>query len=257
MQGRVIPEKLNELQIFPKKYWKNEIIKISKLGFDHVELLWDKKGIIKEYPDIITIIKKISTLSVPSICLDTVTRLNNYSELINELHEIIAFFGHNIPKILVIPLLENMSLKNDKKLKNLINKIANDPISNILRSKQVVLSLELDLKANEISKVFSNLSDPLFSLCLDTGNFWQMSENPEEELLMLLPFVNHVHVKDKNRNGKNVMLSSGIVNFDFIFKVLKSNNYSQHISLETNYFKEPAKEALENLNFIKQYKKLS
>jgi len=220
-------------------------------------LLWDKKGVIKEYPDIFSIIKKISNLSVPSICVDTVTSLKNYSELIDELHEIITFFGHNIPKILVMPLLENMSLKNHKNLRNLIDKITNDHIYETLKSNQVVLSLELDLKAKEILEVFSNLNDPLFSLCLDTGNFWQISENPEEELLALLPFVNHIHVKDKDTNGNNVMLSSGIVNFDFIFKILKSNNYSRYISLETNYFKEPAKEALDNLNFIKQYEKLS
>ena len=43
MQGRVLPDKTDRLQIFPNK-WIKELSFVKKIGFDHIELLDDKEG---------------------------------------------------------------------------------------------------------------------------------------------------------------------------------------------------------------------
>ena len=43
MQGRVIPERLDRLQVFPASNWTEEILKANEIGFECVELLFDKE----------------------------------------------------------------------------------------------------------------------------------------------------------------------------------------------------------------------
>lgn len=43
MQGRVIPDRTDKLQVFPDK-WAHELSLVKKMGFDYIELLDDKEG---------------------------------------------------------------------------------------------------------------------------------------------------------------------------------------------------------------------
>ena len=46
IQGRVLPDQLEKLQVFPEK-WKEELSLIKKTGFDYVELLDDKNSVFR------------------------------------------------------------------------------------------------------------------------------------------------------------------------------------------------------------------
>ena len=43
IQGRLFPKYIDQLQVFPDKTWKKEINILREIGFDYIELLWDKK----------------------------------------------------------------------------------------------------------------------------------------------------------------------------------------------------------------------
>ena len=257
MQGRVIPESLNELQIFPESSWLRESSRMYEIGFKHIELLWDKARAIKNFPTIQSEISKASPITIPSMCVDIVTTLRSNVEIACEIEKIVEFFGDKVPSILVIPLLGNMNVTKGEELKRFMVEIAQYPVADILRAQNVILSLELEMDAKEISRTFKLLDDPLFALCLDTGNLWHSSTTPKEDLLLLLPYVNHVHIKDKDNNGDNVLLGNGIVDFNYFFEKLSEKNYSQLFTLETKYFDDPDMEASSNLQFIKKYKYFS
>lgn len=257
MQGRVIPESLKELQIFPESSWLRESARMYEIGFKHIELLWDKARVIKNFPTIQSEISKASPITIPSMCVDIVTTLRSNVEIAREIEKIVEFFGEKVPSILVIPLLGDMSVTKSEELKSFMVEIAQHPVADILRAQNVILSLELEMDAEEISRAFELLNDPLFSLCLDTGNLWYSSTTPKEDLLFLLPFVNHVHIKDKDKNGNNVLLGNGIVDFNYFFEKLCEKNYSGLFTLETKYFDDADMEASSNLRFINKYKYFS
>jgi len=253
MQGRVVPESMDKLQIFPASSWLRESCKIHEIGFNHLELLWDREGTIKKFPRIREIINKSSPIAIPSMCVDIITSLKGSGEVIDELKSISAFFGDEIPSVLVIPLLGDMNMHYGEELKKFMLDISQHAIADKLRSQNVVLSLELEMDANEIVNSFCEVNDPLFAFCLDTGNLWYSSKTPKEDLINLLPFVNHVHIKDKDQNGNNVLLGNGIVNFNYILEKLYKIKYKKLFTLETKYFEHPEMEALSNLKFIKNF----
>ena len=41
MQGRLYPNNLKTLNLFPKK-WKNEFQQLNKVGFNYLELIYDR-----------------------------------------------------------------------------------------------------------------------------------------------------------------------------------------------------------------------
>jgi len=253
MQGRVVPESMDKLQIFPSSSWLIESCKIHEIGFSHIELLWDKERVIKKFPGIQERINKSSPIAISSMCVDVITSLKSNGEILSELRNISDFFGYDIPSVLVIPLLGEMHIQNGDELKKFMVDISQHAIADTLRSQNVVLSLELEMDAEEIADSFRKVNDPLFAFCLDTGNLWYSSKTPKEDLVSLLPFVNHVHIKDKDQNGENVLLGNGFVDFDYIFEKLQNMKYKKLLTLETKYFESPEAEALSNLNFIKSY----
>ena len=55
----------------------------------------------------------------------------------------------------------------------------------------------------------------------DTGNRLKNPNLQYQEIIKLKKHIIHVHLKDKNFNGDNVILGTGSVNFDAIFMALK------------------------------------
>ena len=47
MQGRIFPGHPERLQVFPKRTWQKELMKAKKIGFDYVELLYDREQTIE------------------------------------------------------------------------------------------------------------------------------------------------------------------------------------------------------------------
>ena len=250
MQGRLLPEDLDVLQIFPKKKWFEEIDTAKNLGFNHIELLWDSK---KEIKNAINIKKSFCSLPEPfskSICVHSICECISIDEVLGEVLDVLNFFEEKIPKVIIIPLLGNIKFKSEYQLREFIFKFYQHNLLNLIKLYKVKIALEINLSANQILHALK--FDPLniFGICIDSGNLWQYSESPIQEIQMLSNKILHVHIKDKDKNGNNVLLGEGLVNFFELFNALKKINYIDILTLETKYFNNPVLEAKKNLLYI-------
>jgi len=60
-----------------------------------------------------------------------------------------------------------------------------------------------------------------------------------------------VHIKDRDKEGRNVMLGTGLVDFPECFKSLKKARYKGSYILETTMCDNPIEAAKKNLEFVK------
>ena len=263
MQGRIFPERLDKFQIFPVSNWKDELIKIEEIGFNCVELLFDKKLILEKLLDDfenfknlgIKLNNKKNGFIAKSICADyfsSVSILNPEMEhfFYDKVIKIIDTINNTTIAVLVIPLLDvnSVTLKNDFQF--VLNWIEERKLDEIASRNNIILALELDLPADQIRSVFIKHSFNNIAICYDLCNARAAGNFPEEEIIMLDDFIAHVHIKDRKVNGPNVMLGEGDVNFVECFKSLKKIGYDGQIILETSYNNSPIDEAKKNFEFI-------
>ena len=252
MQGRILPRYIDQLQIFPTETWQEEIIVAENIGYEHIELLWDSKHQIKKANKLMKPINEIFNLPAPSMCLDSICSKTSFKDITNEILDALQNFKSSIPSILVIPLLGKAKIDTPSVLKDFIKAINEHKINNLLNKYNTKLALELDMPASDIIKAVDSFDSEWIGLCLDSGNLWYSSENPSDDILKLSSLIIHVHIKDRDSQGNNVLLGKGLVNFDILLKSLNAINFSGLMTLETKYFKDPLAEAKRNLNFIKK-----
>ena len=256
IQGRMTsPPSKKILQYFPKKNWKKEFYYAEKHNFSFIEYFgernFNKNNPIwnyKKLKEINKLVKK-KRLSNYSFCDDYFinNHLINYKNfdvyykiLINNL----AFI--NI-KIYVLALFEK-SLIDKKNLKNFIQRLQN--ISDNLKKKKIKLALETNLDAQSIVRLIKLINRKNIFIVYDTGNRLKKNDLQYKEIIKLKKNICHFHIKDKNWKGENVVLGSGNVNFDLIFKAIQRNKYKGKYTFETNRGDNPVKTMCENKNFI-------
>ena len=90
----------------------------------------------------------------------------------------------------------------------------------------------------------------MIGICLDSGNLWHYSDSPIDDIHIISDRIIHVHIKDRDKNGENVILGKGLVDFNALSIALESINYSNLLTLETKYFEDPSSEDKKNLRYI-------
>ena len=263
MQGRVLPERLDQLQIFPVSNWKDEFIKIKEIGFNCVELLFDKELILETLLADVDDVKSLgikrnnknNELTTQSICVDylsLVSVLNSETEFLfyDKTIKLIEVVSNTTINILVIPFFDANSITSESDLHFVLEWIKERNLDEIASKSNIVLTLELSLPAFQIRSAFMKYSFNNIAICYDVGNARAAGYSPEEEIVMLNDLIAHVHIKDRKINGPNVMLGNGDVDFAACFKSLKEIGYDGQLILETAYETSPAAEAKKNLQFI-------
>lgn len=86
----------------------------------------------------------------------------------------------------------------------------------------------------------------------DTGNRAKKGINQVKEIMNLKNKIIHIHLKDKDLKGNNVIIGNGNVNFKDIFLALKKINYKKNFTFETNRGNDPIKTMIKNIKFIKK-----
>ena len=264
MQGRIIPERLDQFQIFPISNWRDEIIAIEGIGFNYVELLFDKElfleTLLTDADDIKNLgIKrnnKHNGLTAQSICVDYLssvpvlkpkTEFNFYDIIIR----LIWSINNTTIRILVVPFFDANSITTESDLHFVLEWIKERKLDMIASESNIILALELSLPAFQIRSALIKHSVNNIAICYDLGNARAAGYSPEEEILILNDLIAHVHIKDRKVNGPNVMLGEGDVDFPACFRSLKEIGYDGQLILETAYKTSPATEAKSNLQFIK------
>jgi sugar phosphate isomerase/epimerase len=264
MQGRLIPEDLARLQVFPKSNWRGEFSKAYKIGFGHIELLYDKEKLLSQ------LLKNpinhlslgvlgnigISTVGSRSICLDAFTNVSlldklTQSRFINELKSVMKTLKGTKVEVLVIPFFDKNNINSASKLEKTLEVIHLHGLDELAADSNLQLALEFTLSSDEIIKEFNRRSLKNVGICFDLGNTKAAGFSPQIDIKKLGDLIKHVHIKDRKVDGPNVMLGEGGVDFDDCFASLKIIGYMGLFVLETCYLVDPVREATINLNFIK------
>jgi L-ribulose-5-phosphate 3-epimerase len=252
MQGRILPRYMDQLQIFPIDTWYEELGVAQAIGFQHIELLWDREQDVKKAKGLIQSISKLPQLHAPSMCVDSICSCRLSKDILSEVLDVLDTFKEDTPGILVIPLIGEATINTFFRLKEFVDEINVHKIWKLLQKYNVKLALELDMPASEIIEALEFTNSDLIGICLDSGNLWHYSDSPIYDIHTLSDRIIHVHIKDRDVEGGNVLLGDGLVDFYALSKALKSIGYTGVMTLETKYFKDPPNEAKKNLRYISE-----
>jgi sugar phosphate isomerase/epimerase len=258
MQGRLSNKPGMELQSFPWNSWEKEFSRAKKIGFKHIEWLhddFDSNNPIMSASGR----KKISNLSikyeveVKSLCVhslmdgDLLKKGLIQSETIDKFSKLLnCALKANIDKV-IIPIMDSMSIKKHKS-KEMLKKILNEIINN--RSPKILL--ESDLPAHEIIKFVDYFDSDAVGVVYDLGNATAMGFNIEEDITLLSPLIDEIHIKDRAFNhGSSLRLGQADTDFYKAFGALKKESWQGSVVLETPIFENWYEEAEANFVFIK------
>jgi sugar phosphate isomerase/epimerase len=260
VQGRISRAPIKKLQHFPKK-WENEFVLARKLNLSFIEFfservfnkqnpIWcDHK--IKKY----LLLTKKNRLQILNFCDDYV--INNDIRKIKTLEYLKKLKKQLIKlkiKNLILPLYKksNIDNKNFRQFIKIIKKI-----NLIFKNSKINIFIEANISAKTFDNINSNLKSKKFGFLYDTGNqFLIKNKDQYKEILLFGKNIKHVHIKDRNLNGKNVLLGTGKVNFSKIFSALKKIKYKKNFTLETPRGTSPCLSAKKNILFLKKKLKI-
>ena len=251
-QGRLTES--NELQRFPYESWQDEFSNASKLNISFIELLTERKY-NKDNPvwsengrQEIQNLCVSNNLEIYSICVDYIIDHSLVNKEASKTHvENIFIAASELGcRIVILPLLEesNLDANNSEKFIDVLSYLSDKAeeygliicIESVLNSTDLVNFLDLLNKRN-IRSVF------------DTGNRALETSDLYSEIIILKNYISHVHIKDKDINGENVILGTGLVNFSEIFSALSEINYKGPLNFETTRGSNPLKTAAFHINF--------
>lgn len=253
MQGRVLPDSTEKLQVFPKK-WKDELSIIKKIGFDYVELLDDKEGCFRKLLKEHDVIKEVneSALRCETICgfsLCDYSLFKNEDLFFEKLEELASVFkGKNI--IILVPFFFENKINNQKELHLILEKLSR--YDNSLDDKDLYLSLEIDLPAEIIRDEFQKFLFKNIGICYDLGNNIEYGYNLHDDIILLKDYINHIHIKDKE-NGKNIRIRENLEQLGAAFRAIKEISFKGPMILETCIAPNSLEEAERNLKTVEEY----
>ena len=115
---------------------------------------------------------------------------------------------------------------------------------------------EVQVTSKIILKFKKDLKNELFKITFDTGNIFLIDKKNKSLINYLKKtqkFVSHIHIKDRDELGNNVVLGSGLIDFKNIFKFLKKIKYNKTFTFETNRGNHYLTTAKNNLVLVKKY----
>ena len=255
VQGRLTVSPPGELQWFPQAAWREEYSTAQSLGIDYIELIaevahnpdnpiWSDSG-VEETIDLV----HAYGMSVHAVCNDFIVG----HSLIDD-HEVLP---QNIRLIerarilgaekYVLPLFEASELTPDNQLDYVpvIQTIADEA-----NDVGMITCLETILTGSELITLLDRIDRPHVAAVYDTGNRVAFGHDLAGDIRLLGERIVHVHIKDKNAANENVLLGTGLVNFDTVFQALRDIAYDGPYTFETFRGSDPLRTATYNMQVV-------
>ena len=124
-------------------------------------------------------------------------------------------------------------------------------VANIAKENNIQMVLETLLDSSALRKLLEEINQPHVGCVFDTGNRVVDNINLGDEISSLGGFIRHVHIKDKIKNGRNVLLGTGLVNFYDVFKSLNQIKYDGPLVFETTRGSDPKRTAIYHMEVCK------
>ncbi|MBI2098107.1 MAG: sugar phosphate isomerase/epimerase [Candidatus Wildermuthbacteria bacterium] len=255
MQGRVVPQTLERLQVFPER-WEEEFRTAKELGFDHIELLDDKENRLRDLlktqkQEVFASILRAG-LQCTSLCADQLCKyslLGNPVEFKERIRDLLQLIEGQAGFLVIMPFFDENQIHSAEELKQALAALT--PFDELLQQKGLRFALEVLLPAKDIVGAFEEFSFGAIGMCYDIGNSIGNGFPVQEDIRSLGTLITHVHVKDKE-NGKNVRLGAHTKELIDAFEALKEIGYGGLLTLETCITPVPAEEAKTNLATVKK-----
>jgi len=257
MQGRLSDSPPNVLSYFPQDTWEDEFYLAKKIGLNHIEIIveeeynannpvWSKMG-----RDRLIALQKDSGVNVISACYNCAV---NYSIFGKYNFGYMVQFLENMQcisvKKIILPLLEASEVVADKFEECVLwlRKLAN-----FASEWGIQICIETNMNGTDLMALLKKINHNSLGVCYDVGNCSCLRHNIVNDMLYLQNWIEHIHFKDKNEFGHNVMLGTGVVNFTDVFETLKKIEYQGFCTLETTRGDKPNVSAKMNLDFLKKF----
>ena len=257
VQGRLTLPPGGELQWFPQGKWEFEFEKAKKLGLNFVELLFEREDNLrnplwtKEGREKIISLSKKNNIEILSYCTDYIISNNIFhGSTLEHTFRVIDIGSELGMEKLVLPFFESSEITNAnfRDFKEVLDEIVSRTGNN-----NMVLCLETNLRGSELIQALDYYNHPQIGCVFDTGNRVAFGHNIYDDIILLGDYINHIHIKDKNKDNVNVILGAGLVKFYEVFKSLRKINYNGTYTFETTRGKNPEVTAKFNLSLSKYY----
>ena len=237
MQGRLSPQSARGYQVFPWETWQEEFDLAADRGLAHIEWVLDSWR-VDENPIIgvtATVRKRIedSGVRVVSVCADYLmdspldvdddTPWVVLRSLVEAMQEVGAEW-------LVLPCVDHASLRKSSSLHRF--KRAIEPLSEMLESTSVQVSLESDLGPKQLGELLDGLSSKVFGVNYDIGNSASLGYLLDEEFDSYGQRISVVHIKDRHLHGGSVPLGQGDANIHRAIERLLDLEFSGPVTMQ-------------------------
>ena len=236
MQGRLLPKYQGNYQAHPVGNWQQEFKIANQLGLDCIEFIFDyheseKNPLLNS--DGLKEIRKIvqsSGVKVLSICADYFMHAPIHSENSNIVDKSLIILDELIKKAslinatdIVVPCVDQSSLKNKKDIDNFVSNIKS--IIKTAESFGINICLETDLKPIVFANMLDSIGSRNVTVNYDIGNSAALGYDPIEEFKAYGYKITDLHIKDRLLGGGSVPLGKGNANFSEIFDLLLKYEY--------------------------------
>ena len=241
IQGRLSTIKNNRIQSFPWEEWQTEFLKASRIKLPLIEWTIDSEK-FSENPlltqsgqkEILSLSTKYN-IRVPSVTCDFFMEnpvwKSDSSAVRDGILSIVNGMANICSQILVIPLVDNSSLKNlsdSQAAKDFFIKLIPE-----LDKAKVTVAFESDLNPNMFLEFISTFDEKYFGINYDLGNSASLGFDSTEEFKAYGSRIINVHVKDRKIGGNTVPLGEGDVDFLKVFRSLYETDYKGNLILQT------------------------
>ena len=258
VQGRLTQSPPGCLQWFPQDGWQGEFNTASSIGINYIELIaevqhnvenpiWTDNG-IKEIKQLV----KDNNLTLHSLCNDyIVEHLFLLEEVIQQNISLLTQGKKLGVEKYIMPLFESSELTTNNMQKYIeplrrVAKVANE--------ENIAVCRETILTGQELIELLRLINMPNVKAVYDTGNRVAFGHDLSSDIRLLGDNIAHVHIKDKNKDNENVLLGTGLVNFESVFYALNDINYAGPYTFETNRGNNPINTAKYNMNLVNFFK---
>ena len=244
MQGRLCDMIDGKIQAFPEKEWELEFERARELPVSVIEWTLDQQGLYDNPLMTSAGRERIRTLcdrhqiSVASITGDCFMQAPFFhykgaeqEALLADLHAIITAASALNIRYVMIPLVDNGSLKNQEMIDECVRHLTG--MTDELEAKSVKILFESDFGPEQLADFIGRFPERGFGINYDSGNSAALGYVAHEELRAYGHRVENVHIKDRLYQGTTVPLGSGAVDFADVFAALKACAYDGHFILQT------------------------
>jgi hexulose-6-phosphate isomerase len=239
MQGRLSPLVGERIQAFPGEVWPTEFSiarnhRIKNIEWTIDSLTFHSNPLIQQTEhERIRRIARENLLKIPSVTCDYFMEnpywAPNGVDIERDINKILEGMNQVGASILVIPLVDNSSIRNNQSLD--LGFFRN--LEKTLEQLEIRIAFEVDLDEEETKNFLANFSPLSYGINYDIGNSAAYGFAPEKEISSYGERILNVHVKDRFRNGKTVPLGKGDADFQSVINQLTEVNYSGNFIMQT------------------------